>query len=295
VDEEGGSVDRLRAFDGPHPAAAMLGADDSTATTYAAYATIAEQMRSLGMNVDLAPDADIELVAGPDQGTRTFGATPQRVTQMVSAALDGLQQNGVVGTLKHFPGLGAASIDAHLGLPVITRTRRQIEAVELAPYRALINSGQAQVIMTTDLLMPALDPHLPAELSPTIINGVLRHDLGYQGVVMTDALYMKGITDTYSVSEAGVLALLAGDDLLVGPMHWEVMADMVNAIHQALTTGRLTKARLDQSVRRILLLKLHMGLLHRPTHAVVPALGAGWVNWVGAVALHDALAPRRTA
>jgi beta-N-acetylhexosaminidase len=190
-----------------------------------------------------------------------------------------LQDNGVVGTLKHFPGLGDALEDAHLSLPVIKRTRDQIESVELAPYRAMIDAGKVQMVMTTDLLMPALDPVLPAELSPNIITGVLRNELGFDGVVMTDALYMAGIADKWGMPQAGVMAIQAGCDILLGPWNASQMRSMVSALKRALKNGSLTKARIDQSVERILLLKMRMGLISLPANSQsllqsVPPLGS---------------------
>jgi beta-N-acetylhexosaminidase len=216
VDEEGGGVDRLRAVYGWRPGPAQMVNSGSTSYAQDQGARTARDMAALGFNVNLAPDVDVQLVAGPNQVGRTFGSDPQTVTTYAGAFLTGLQDNGVVGCLKHFPGLGAAGIDAHQGLPVINRTRQQIEDVELAPYRALVATGKAQCVMTTDLLMPAIDPDMPAELSPTIIDGVLRGELGFDGVVMTDALYMQGISSRYSLPEAAVRAILAGCDMMEG-------------------------------------------------------------------------------
>ncbi|HEX6817041.1 MAG TPA: glycoside hydrolase family 3 N-terminal domain-containing protein [Ktedonobacterales bacterium] len=264
LDEEGGGVDRLSTIFGPHPSARTMALSGSTDYTRQQGASIGADMMSLGLNLDFAPDVDVQLVTGPDLGSRNFGDDPTTVTTYAGAFLSGLQSTGAVGCVKHFPGLGAASIDAHLGLPLIDRTRQQIESVELAPYRNLIATGQVQCVMDTDLLMPALDPTLPAELSPTLINGVLRGELGYDGVVMTDALYMDGIAQRYSMPEAGVLAILAGNDVLEGPWTPDQMGAMVQALKAALASGRLTKARIDQSVRRILVLKMRMGLIPVP-------------------------------
>ena len=279
LDEEGGCVDRLNQIYPPRPGAPEIGASGSTTYAYQQGANTGQDMAALGFNVNLAPDVDVKLVDGRDLLCRTFGATPNAVTKYASAYLDGLQQNGVVGTLKHFPGLGDALEDAHLSLPVIKRTRAQIESVELAPYRTMIDSGQAQMVMTTDLLMPALDPVLPAELSPAIITGVLRSELGFDGVVMTDALYMAGISKTWSMPQAGVMAIQAGCDLLLGPWNASQMRDMVSALKAALKRGSLTKARIDQSVRRILMLKMRMGLMPLPTSSAalmrtVPPIGS---------------------
>ncbi len=264
LDEEGGGVDRLRSIYGPRPSARTIALSHSTSYAQDQGASIGRDMTALGLNLDFAPDVDVQLVAGPDLGSRNFGTDPTTVTTYAGAFMTGLQSSGAVACLKHFPGLGASTIDAHLGLPLINRTRDQIEAVELAPYRTLIATGQVQCIMSTDLLMPAFDPNLPAELSPAIIDGVLRHDMGYNGVVITDALYMDGIAARYSMPEAGVLAILAGNDMLEGPWTPDQMGAMVQALKNALASGRLTKERIDDSVRRILVLKMRMGLIPLP-------------------------------
>jgi beta-N-acetylhexosaminidase len=194
---------------------------------------------------------------------------------MAGAWMTGMQNAGVAVCLKHFPGLGDAKTDAHLGLPVIKESQAQIEAIDLAPYRNLIATGQVQMIMATDLLMPALDPTLPAEISPTIITGILRQEMGYDGVVVTDALYMDGISRKWSEPQAGVLSIEAGDDMLVGAFSSYMVGLMISALKAAISNHQLTKARIDDSVRRILTLKMRMGLLPVPTGvAPVPPLGS---------------------
>ena len=265
TDEEGGYVDRLQQFFGWRPTATQIG--DTNNPTYAKGEgkKTGQDMAALGFNADFAPDVDVQQVAGPDQITRTFGTTPQQVTKMAGAWMTGMQNAGVAVCLKHFPGLGDAKTDAHLDLPVIKESRAQIEANDLAPYRNLIATGQVQMIMATDLLMPALDPTLPAELSPKIITGVLRDELGYDGVVVTDALYMQGVLERFSMAQAGVLAIEAGDDLLVGAFTTGQISLMIQSLKQALASGQLTRARIDDSVRRILTLKMRMGILPVPT------------------------------
>jgi beta-N-acetylhexosaminidase len=291
LDEEGGGVDRLKDIYGPRPSARAIANSRSTSYATSQGAQVARDMAALGFNVNFAPDIDVQLVRGPDLGSRNFGTDPQIVTTYAGAYLTGLQNNGVVGTLKHFPGLGAATIDAHAGLPVINRTRQQIEETELAPYRALLATGQVGAIMSTDLLMPALDPNLPAELSPTIIDGVLRHDLGFDGVVITDALYMDGVTQHYSMNEAGVLAILAGCDMLEGPMTPAQMIGMISALKAALTSGRLTQARIDLSVRRVLVLKMRMGLIPVPLSNLAPTPAIGSMQPVDGPGLIPSPAP----
>jgi beta-N-acetylhexosaminidase len=279
TDEEGGYVDRLKQLYGWRPTASEIGATNDPTYAKQQGQKTAQDMGALGFNADFAPDVDVQQVAGPDQITRTFGTTPQQVTTMAGAWMTGMQSAGVAVCLKHFPGLGDARTDAHLGLPVIKESRAQIEANDLAPYRNLIATGQVQMIMSTDLLMPALDPTLPAEISPTIITGILRQELGYSGVVVTDALYMAGIADKWSEPQAAVLAIEAGDDMLVGAFSPYMVGLTISAIKAAISSGQITRARIDESVRRILTLKMRMGLLPIPTGVVpVPPLGSMTVN-----------------
>jgi beta-N-acetylhexosaminidase len=263
VDEEGGWVDRMSDIYGFRPSAEMIAATGSLDYARNQARQVARDMRSIGLNFDLAPVVDVALVDGPDQSTRTFGATPDTVTSFAGAWLNALQGSGMIGCLKHFPGLGAATTDAHLGLPLITRSRDQIEQVELAPYRALIQQSDPGCIMSTDLLMPAVDPDLPAELSYKTITGVLRQELGYDGVVVTDALYMQGIAQRYSQPVAGVMAIEAGCDFLMGPWDPSQTRDMIAALKAAINSGQISMARIDQSVLRLLKLKLRYGILSR--------------------------------
>jgi beta-N-acetylhexosaminidase len=258
IDEEGGGDDQIDHIFGPHPTNSEIGATGEPQVAAQAAARIAGELKQLGLNADFAPVVDV--LAPGHVWTRSFGRSPDLVSAMGAAQVDALQSAGVMACPKHFPGLGASTVNPHLGLPVIESSRDQIERVDLAPYRALLAHHPA-MIMTTDLLMPAFDAALPAELSPAIVTGILRQEIGYDGVIVTDALYMGGITQTYSMSEAGVLSILAGNDMLEGPSTAREMQSMVNALHAAVVSGRIPKARIDESVRRILLLKARYGLL----------------------------------
>src|SRR5579885_3681630 len=214
-----------------------------------------------GMNADLAPVVDVQTVDPPILETRMFGNTPQVVVTYAGAFLNGLQENSVAGCLKHFPGLGAVTSDPHLGLPVVNRSLAQLENIDLAPYRTMIAKDNPAMIMSTDVLMPAIDPNLPAELSPKAINGLLRNQLGYNGVVITDGLYMEGISQRWTLAQAAVLSIVAGDDLVEGPYTPGQVAAVIAAFKQALEHGQLTIERIDQSVERILLLKVQYGII----------------------------------
>jgi beta-N-acetylhexosaminidase len=270
TDEEGGYVDRLNPYLGWRLSAPQMAATGNPQVAENEGLKTAHDMLSFGFNADLAPMTDVAVVMGPDQWGRTFGTTPQPVITYAGAYLQGLQDGGVVGTLKHFPGLGAATTDAHTDLPVINRTRAQIESTELAPYRALIATGQVHMIMSTDLLMPALDPTMPAELSKPIITGILRDELHFDGIVMTDALYMAGISDHWSFSTAAALAIEAGSDMIMAPWTPTMIQNIITGLKDAITSGQLTMAQVDTSVRRILATKM---LFHLIPSA--PRAGAG--------------------
>src|SRR5207302_7133115 len=168
------------------------------------------------------------------------------------AYIKALPRAGVVACIKHYPGLGDAVTDAHTSLPVVNRTKEQIYSVELAPFKAFIQSPDRLLnpgmIMPTDVLMPAIDPIYPAELSHIFMTDILRKEFGYDGVVLTDALYMQGISNQWSMPQAAVLALNAGNDMLLGPNGPDQTIAMLDAIKQALSNGTLSKARVDEAV-----------------------------------------------
>jgi beta-N-acetylhexosaminidase len=261
LDLEGGLVDRLAQYLGARKSAPDIAASGSVDVARQEGSKTGQDLLSFGFNTDLAPDVDVALINGPDQYGRTFGKTPDPVITYSSAWLDGLQRTGVVGVAKHFPGLGASTVDAHKGLPVINRTKDQLDQVELAPYRALIQSGQLQMVMTTDLLVPSVDAKTPAELSKPVVTGILRDELKFQGVIVTDALYMDGISATYSFTQAAVLAFKAGNDMIMAPWRPSMITSIITAMKAELTAGRITQEQIDQSVTRILALKIRMGIL----------------------------------
>jgi beta-N-acetylhexosaminidase len=272
VDEEGGEVDRLAPYYGSSPSAQQLAATGNPQVAYAQARMDAERMKEIGLNVDFAPVVDVYQGGGVDQ-SRTFGATPSVVTTYAGAFLDGLQQQGIAGTLKHWPGLGAASGNPDYSLPTVSSSQARMNAVDFAPYRALL-SHQPGMIMVTTVMAPAYDRHNPALLSPTLVTGVLRGQLGFQGVVVTDALDAAGLIQymqqqgyanpAQGLAEASVRAVLAGDDLIECPIESDRLAAVVTALTQAVQSGRISQVRLRMSVHRILRLKVRLGLLALP-------------------------------
>jgi beta-N-acetylhexosaminidase len=261
TDQEGGQVNRLKTFHGDLPSAQAMAATGNPQYAFNQGAQAAKWMLQLGINSNLAPVVDVHTVDPPILQDRMFGSTPQAVETYAGAYLDGLQQNNVAGCLKHFPGLGAVTSDPHVGLPTINRSLSELQQIDLAPYKAMIGKNHPAMIMDTDVLMPAIDPSLPAELSPKAINGVLRGYLGYNGVVITDGLYMHGISERWSLSEAATLAIIAGNDLIEGPYTISQVASVLTALNHALQSGQLSEARIDQSVERILLMKVQYGII----------------------------------
>lgn len=261
TDQEGGLVNRLYTFHGYLPSAAEMAATGDPHAALAQGTQAAKWLAELGINADLAPVVDVQTVNPPVLVTRMFGQDPQTVATYAGAFLDGLQSNGIAGCLKHFPGLGAITSDPHDGLPVVNRSLADLENIDLAPYKLMISKDNPAMIMTTDVLMPAIDPSLPAELSPKAINGILRGQLGYNGVVITDGLYMIGISQSWTLSQAAVLSILAGDDLIEGPYTPSQVADVIAGFKQAMSQGKLSIGRINQSVQRILLLKVQYGII----------------------------------
>jgi beta-N-acetylhexosaminidase len=266
TDEEGGPyVHRLSHIYGYRMSATDIANTGNPAVATQQGHKAAHDLLSLGINENLAPDVDVNLVNGYDMVTRTFGNTPQTVITYAGAYTKALQEDGVVACIKHYPGLGDATPDAHTTLPVVNRTRDQIYSVELAPFKAFIQSPDRLLnpgmIMPTDVLMPAIDPVYPAELSHIFMTDILRKQFGYDGVVLTDALYMQGITQKWNMYQAAVMALNAGNDMILGPTGADQMLATINALKVALQNGTLSKARVDEAATRIIALKMEYHLM----------------------------------
>jgi beta-N-acetylhexosaminidase len=261
VDQEGGLVNRFRAIIGPQPGANVM---TTTAIASERGKHDAEVLQTYGYNFNLAPVVDVG-TANPQLLDRTFGSDPQRVATLAGAYMAGLQESGAItACLKHFPGIGATTTDPHLGLPVLTRSRADWERIDLAPYRTLLATGKVRAIMVTHEMIPAMDRQYPSSLSPAVIDGELRQKLGFQGVVITDSLSMGALNGRWTVAQAAALAIRAGADMIMGPQNTQVVAQVKDALKAAIATGQLSQARIETSVKRVLMLKITMGLLPIP-------------------------------
>ncbi|MER7515987.1 glycoside hydrolase family 3 protein [Streptomyces sp. NPDC126499] len=262
TDQEHGIVCRVGEPATLLPGAMALGAGGSHADARKAAQIAGAELAAVGIRQNYAPVADVNVnPANPVIGVRSYGSDPEAVAGLVAAQVKGYQRAGVAATSKHFPGHGDTAVDSHYGLPTITHTRAQWDELDAPPFRAAIAAG-IDSIMTAHIVVPALDPSGdPATLSRPILTGILREQLGYDGVVVTDSLGMEGVRTKYGDDRVPVLALKAGVDQLLNPPNLSVAW---NAVLKAVKDGELTEARLDESILRILRLKAKLGLFKDP-------------------------------
>jgi len=241
------------------PRQLSLGAISSSHLMYQMGVAIAEQCKRLGLQINYAPVIDINNnPSNPVINDRSFGQNKNRVIQHGIAYMQGLQDNGVMATAKHFPGHGDVSVDSHNDIPIVLKTRAELDTLELAPFKALIDAGIGSV-MIAHLSVPSIDstPKYPTSLSAKAVNGLLKNELGFKGIVITDALDMKAISNYFPEGEANVQALLAGNDMLCLPGDIE---QSIKKISTAIRAGRLSKKDIDHRVKKILAAKYKYGL-----------------------------------
>ncbi|WP_298891349.1 glycoside hydrolase family 3 N-terminal domain-containing protein [uncultured Serinicoccus sp.] len=258
ADEEGGTVTRLHHRDGsPWPGAWALGVADDVALTREVMAGLGRQLREVGIDVTAAPDADVNTEpANPVIGVRSFGPDAERVAGHVAAAVEGLDEAGVLACAKHFPGHGSTRVDSHLDLPVLDVDDEVLRARELVPFAAAVHAG-VPMVMTGHLVVPG-HGDLPATLNPSVLR-VLREDLGFEGVICTDALDMAAVAQGWGRAGAAVLALAAGADLLcignpVHPGDYDARQDtlaLADAVVGAVRRGDLSRERLLEAAGRV--------------------------------------------
>lgn len=258
TDEEGGVVNRLMDTVGTTYIGSMYYyKDDGDETAYENAYTIANDMSALGFNLDFAPVADVW--SNPDNtviGERAYSDDYAQAAELVGNAVKGFNNGGVMCTLKHFPGHGDTAEDSHYSSAYVHRTKEEIMADEMQPFRSGIEAG-AEFVMVGHLIVPDID-EVPATLSYKIATGILRDELKFEGVAITDSFEMESIADNYSVDDAVVMSVKARMDMILQPKD---MASAVNSIEQAVADGELSEDRIDESVRRILTLKESRGLL----------------------------------
>ena len=254
VDEEGGTVARVASAGiGPKvEPAGDIGATGDTGNAYNAGAAIGGALADLGFNLDFAPVADLANVEGSIMEGRAYGTDAGTAAGFVAAMVKGLQEQKVSACLKHFPGIGSSAQDTHNGMASSDRTEEQFRAEELAVFRAGIDAG-AQVIMVGHMSAPALTgDNEPCIFSRRLLTDILREEMDYDGVIITDALNMSAVSDYYGADEAAIMAVLAGCDMLLMPEDFE---KAYNGILQAVADGNISVERIDDSLRRIYRIK----------------------------------------
>ncbi|WP_330173681.1 glycoside hydrolase family 3 protein [Streptomyces sp. NBC_01498] len=255
IDEEGGDVTRLEVRDGSSfPGNYALGSVDDVELTRAVARELGSRLAACGVNLNWAPSADVNSdVDNPVIGVRSFGADPALVARHTAAYVEGLQSAGVAACTKHFPGHGDTAVDSHLALPRIDVDSDTLHARELAPFRSAIAAGSRSV-MSAHILLSALDPDRPATLSPQILTGLLREDLGFEGLIVTDGIEMRAIASTYGIGRGSVLALAAGVDAICvggGLADEETVLRLRDALVAAVREGELPEERLADAAARV--------------------------------------------
>ena len=278
VDQEGGRVSRFKAERGfpTTDSAARLGLSKDPAVTRDSALQTADMLAGMGINLNLAPVVDLDLREDNpiiSRFERSFARDQAEVSLHAAAWIDAHRQHGILSCLKHFPGHGSSAVDSHLGFVDISETW---DPIELEPYRALIDSGRADIVMAGHLFNSRIDRHLPATLSRPTIDGLLRHELGFSGPVITDDMQMRAITDHYGLAEAIVMALTAGADIIIignNLQHDPLIArKIISHVIGAVMEGDLAEERISEAWQRVQELKrtIHRDIpckqtVHKPT------------------------------
>jgi beta-N-acetylhexosaminidase len=261
IDQEGGMVAGIEEGVTLMPGNMALGATRDIEAVCKAALIAGTELRALGINMDFAPCLDIN--NNPDNpviGVRSYGESPNLVADMGSAAVKGYREAGVIATVKHFPGHGDTEADSHHELPLVAHDRRRLHEVELVPFKQAIASG-VDSVMTAHVIFPAYEPrNVPATLSRNILTGLLREELGFDGVITTDCLEMNAISQGVGVGQGAVMAVEAGADLVLISHQISLQVEGIEAVLEAVRQGRISEARIDESVERLLRLKEKYGL-----------------------------------
>jgi len=260
ADQEGGMVARFVHGVAVFPSNMALGATGTPHLAYKAAAATARELSAIGCNYNFAPCVDVN--NNPDNpiiGTRSYGESPDKVADLAVWAVKGYQDSGMIACAKHFPGHGDTAVDSHLALPSVPYSRERLDRIELKPFRAAVEAGVSS-IMTAHIMFPALDPDRPSTLSHRIVTGLLREELGFDGVVVTDCMEMKAVSDNFGTPEAAVMAVEAGVDLVLVCHTLAAQRKTREALIKAVKDGRISESRIERSVERIAALKRRYSL-----------------------------------
>lgn len=255
VDEEGGSVTRMPDEIKNLPSSRSIGELNNPDVSFNVGTMLGKQMKALGFNLDFAPVLDVNSNPNnPVIGDRSFGDNPNIVTKLGVQTMKGIQNEGIISVMKHFPGHGDTGVDSHLELPEVNKSYEELAALELVPFKQAISKG-ADVNMVAHILLPKIDKDYPASMSKKVITGMLRDDFNFDGVVITDDLTMEAITDHYNVADASVQTVKAGGDLLLVAHDPNLIIEVFDTLKAAVEDGEISEDRIDKSVERITHLK----------------------------------------
>src|SRR5690554_517738 len=260
IDEEGGRVSRLPEEFCPMPVNGEVAEVNDGEFSFQIGNLLAERVKALGFNMNFAPVLDID--SNPDNpviGDRSFGSTTQIVTRLGLKTMQGIQDRRVIPVVKHFPGHGDTAVDSHIGLPVLEHDMVRLQNMELTPFQVAIQEG-ADAVMLAHILLEKIDSDNPATMSRTIVTDLLREQMGFSGVVITDDLTMGAILENYDVGQAAVQAVNAGVDIILVCHGHQHRVAVLEALRRAVHDGTISMARLDESVARIIALKQEYGL-----------------------------------
>lgn len=264
VDEEGGRVSRMPGELAKLPAARKIGNTGSTELAGQIGEIIGKELAGFGLNLDFAPVLDVN--SNPDNpviGDRAFGTKPEIVSRMGIAVMKGIQEQGIIPVVKHFPGHGDTSVDSHLGLPVVEHDLDRLQKLELVPFKQAIQEG-ADVVMIAHLLMPKLDPDHPASFSKAVIHDLLREELGYEGTIISDDMTMGAIVEHYDIRDAAVQFIQSGGNIVLVGHDAEKEKQVIQALRDAVNSGTISTETLDERVYDVLKLKQKYQLSNDP-------------------------------
>ncbi|QUG43320.1 beta-N-acetylhexosaminidase [Psychrobacillus sp. INOP01] len=267
VDEEGGRISRLPELT-KLPTSENLGKLNDASLSYNIGKLLGKELSAFGFNLDFAPVLDIN--SNPDNpiiGDRSFGTDAEIVSKLGLQLMKGIQSEQVISVVKHFPGHGDTAVDSHKELPIIQKSLADLHVLELIPFTRAVEQG-AEVIMIGHILLPKIDSAYPASISKEIITDVLREQLGFEGIIITDDMTMKAILNTFEISEAAVSAVKAGNDIVLVAHDYANVKKAKEAILQAIEAGEITEQRIDESVKRILSIKKKYNLSNKQLDGV---------------------------
>lgn len=268
IDQEGGRIAKLPGELIKLPSNLEVGTINNADFSFEMGTVLGKLVRSFGFNVNFAPVLDVN--SNPDNpviGDRSFGSNPDIVSKLGIETMKGMQSEKIIPTIKHFPGHGDTSVDSHLELPMVNKTLEELKALELVPFENAIREG-ADMVMTAHILLPKIDSRYPATMSKVIITDILREQIGFTGVVITDDMTMQAITNNFDIGDASVQSVKAGSDIIMVAHNYENIVKVISALKKAVETGEISENRINESVERILKLKEKYELEQSPTKQV---------------------------